>query len=538
MAKAAAAKAATKLNEEEQYDSVPYESYVYPKTHPDHLYTIGTLFHMDPPPFESARVLELGCASGGNILPLAMQFPDASFVGIDLSGKQIDLAKGHVKALGLKNIKFEKKDITALGKKFGEFDYIICHGILSWVPQPVREGIFAACRDLLSDKGLAVISYNALPGWNAVKSLREMMLYHAGNFNDPKQKVREAVKMLNFVKENASGRSAVMGEIIKYELDILSKTNDSYVFHDHLESENHPFYLHDFADQARAADLAYVGDVEISSMYLGNYNEKVQESLKGLSKDTVRTEQYIDFLNNTRFKHSIVTKAANAKNIKRNLEPDELAKMYVDVRFVPDAKATEKAKEEGDDSGLTIFRCGNVPFKGGNKQTETVLKAMCAFGDRFNLEDIKPLAKEIDKDIDDKAIEAIFKANIAPFALKNFITLSSSGRTHVREISKKPKAFSFAQYQAESSPQILKVTNMRRQTIGLDVFGRALLLACDGKRDEKALIEAMVENVKNGTLSLKQGDKPVTDEKEIRKLMDAPLKKGLEHLRRAALLEA
>ncbi len=50
------------------YDRVPYDSYPYPKTHPDHLAAIGRLFGLTPPPLDGARVLELGCAAGGNII--------------------------------------------------------------------------------------------------------------------------------------------------------------------------------------------------------------------------------------------------------------------------------------------------------------------------------------------------------------------------------------------------------------------------------------------------------------------------------------
>jgi hypothetical protein len=50
------------------YDEVPYESYPFAQTHPDRLATVATLLGMQPAPVEQCRVLELGCASGGNLL--------------------------------------------------------------------------------------------------------------------------------------------------------------------------------------------------------------------------------------------------------------------------------------------------------------------------------------------------------------------------------------------------------------------------------------------------------------------------------------
>ena len=67
------------------YDEVPYESFPFPQTHPDHLATLGRLFAIQPPPLERCRVLELGCASGGNLIPMAVAMPQAEFFGVDLS---------------------------------------------------------------------------------------------------------------------------------------------------------------------------------------------------------------------------------------------------------------------------------------------------------------------------------------------------------------------------------------------------------------------------------------------------------------------
>ena len=59
------------------YDEVPYESHPYAQTHPSRLATIATLFGLSATPVEKCRVLELGCASGGNIVPMAEMFPES-----------------------------------------------------------------------------------------------------------------------------------------------------------------------------------------------------------------------------------------------------------------------------------------------------------------------------------------------------------------------------------------------------------------------------------------------------------------------------
>ncbi|MCD4811464.1 hypothetical protein K8R14_02560, partial [bacterium] len=63
------------------YDEVPYESQSFPQSHPDRLAMLARLFGLSPAPVTQCRVLELGCAGGGNLIPMAFHLPDSEFVG-------------------------------------------------------------------------------------------------------------------------------------------------------------------------------------------------------------------------------------------------------------------------------------------------------------------------------------------------------------------------------------------------------------------------------------------------------------------------
>src|SRR5262249_50176902 len=127
------------------YDAVPYNSYPFPRTHPDHLAAVATLFGMRPAPIDRCRVLELGCAGGGNLIPMALTLPASRFIGVDLSARQI--ADGHKLAAGLAldNIDLRHLNILDVGRDLGPFDYIICHGVYCWAPGPVRNKILEVC---------------------------------------------------------------------------------------------------------------------------------------------------------------------------------------------------------------------------------------------------------------------------------------------------------------------------------------------------------------------------------------------------------
>ncbi|WP_338821638.1 class I SAM-dependent methyltransferase [Bradyrhizobium septentrionale] len=117
------------------YDKVYYPGHVYGHTHPNHLAAIATVYGMQPAAVERCRVLELGCGVGGNLLPMAFQYPDSEFIGIDLSGATIERGQRNIAALGLSNIKLLHCDIMDVDAAFGQFDYIIAHGVFHGYPR-------------------------------------------------------------------------------------------------------------------------------------------------------------------------------------------------------------------------------------------------------------------------------------------------------------------------------------------------------------------------------------------------------------------
>ena len=140
---------------------------------------VARLFGLRPALPSQANVLELGCASGGNLIPLAARYPDATFLGIDFLTVQVSAAQRQIAALGLTNIRIEQGDITNFSVA-EKLNYIICHGVYSWGPEATRAAILRLCRDGLTNHGVAYISYNTYPGWRLRQVVREAMLFHAG----------------------------------------------------------------------------------------------------------------------------------------------------------------------------------------------------------------------------------------------------------------------------------------------------------------------------------------------------------------------
>lgn len=535
MAEAAAAESVDEstMTEEESYDNVPYESYTYPATHPDRLAVLGSLFGLKPAAMDKARVLELGCAGGGNLLPLAMSYPKGHYFGIDLSGKQIEEANAHKAALGLENIEFKQRDIAKLEQDIGEFDYIICHGVFSWVPEFVRDAIFEVCRRHLSPHGMAVISFNVLPGWNMVRSLREMMLFHANRFEQPADKIREARALLNFLHNNVRDSNKTYKDTIERELNLLKKTNDSYIFHEHLEAENNQFYLHQFVDMARGHGLDYLGDSNLTTMYLGNFPEDARKQLSAIT-DIVQQEQYMDFINNRRFRYAVLARGERSGDIKRKLTGEQIFDYWVEANF----KINDEAKDVTPD---------RVPFIGtGNNQTFTVSKGVLS----ALLEDLakagapvklkalcNKTAKRLGKNTQAEQIEAEVAKNGMLLVLQGFLSLHAEQFKFADKVSKKPQAYDLALYQA-GLPNVMKVCNLKRGTITLDIFSKRLLTLCDGEHDKAAMLQTAKGWVESGDITLRQNDEPVTDPAKVEALLEAQIDGTLQKFQKLALFKA
>jgi methyltransferase-like protein/SAM-dependent methyltransferase len=505
---------------EQSYDEVPYESYSHPQTHASNLYGIAKLFGLSPVDFKTAKVLEIGCAGGGNLFPQALFCPKASFTGIDLSHEQIALANRQKELLGIKNIDFRQQDVTVFDLK-GEknkYDYIICHGVFSWVPEEVRSAILDICREALKPEGIALISYNALPGWNAVRSVREMMMYHANRFARPEDKIKQARGLLDFLLENVAEGNAYRS-VLESERKILQGVNDTYLYHEHLEHVNTQFYLHEFVRTAQGSGLEYVGDTAISAMYTGNMPTKTMEALKAVD-DIVAQEQYMDFIYNRRFRSSILCK--KGQKIVRNLRNEQIMDYFLAPHYQPeDPKAdTSKSVNFKNTDG------GGNQFATNDSIASTLFLELAASSPVPLAAEklVERVAKKL-KLTDDAPVRQALILNGMQLVLRGQITLLSSCPSFVQDVSKTPVVWAPARYQA-GLPGCVKVFNVFNGMVTTNEVANMVMALLDGTRDVAAVTEVLVDYVNKGGLNVTKEGKPVKDGNLVR----AELAKSVEEL--------
>jgi SAM-dependent methyltransferase len=296
----------------DRYDDIAYPSYPFWQTHPDRLAVIASLFGMQPAPVGRCRVLELGGGDGGNLIPMALVAPDATFVGIDLAADPIARGQRTVRDLGLTNITLVRGDVCELAQQpppAEPFDYIIAHGLFSWVPDVARVAVLEIMGRWLAPQGVAYLSFNAYPGGHLRQMVREILQYHTDGLPDGQRTIAEAQSLARVLADALPDGDATAS--VRASLRTASTREPGALYHDELSPDNKPFYFHEVVEQAAAYGLQYLGEADFSEMQDQGFTPEAREILAAIERERGRIarEQYMDFLKARQFRQTLLCRA-------------------------------------------------------------------------------------------------------------------------------------------------------------------------------------------------------------------------------------
>lgn len=321
----------TNTNDVQQtiYSELGYKSMPFPYTTPATLEAYAALVGVSAPNPKTARVLELGATYGGNIISQALFNLDATFVGIELSQEQVEKGNEVIANAGLTNVSLVQSDIASIGSEIGTFDYIIAHGVYSWVDDGVKDALLRLIDEHLAENGIAYVSYNTYPGWHTMEEVRQLMMFS----NRDKAQFNHKEKVLH----GKTIGSIVGSQILKYDnlkernskflgaLRSVMQKDEYYVGHDHLEPNNDPVYFYQFNDHLGAHNLAYLCDADLTLSMVRSFDADIADTLDKLAlNDHVAQEQYLDFMLDTTFRKSIICKAKHAESVTYDMGNPEL----------------------------------------------------------------------------------------------------------------------------------------------------------------------------------------------------------------------
>jgi SAM-dependent methyltransferase/methyltransferase-like protein len=523
------------------YDQIPYLNRSHSDTHPDRLATLATLLGQEPACLDRCRVLELGCANGRNLLPIAMALPGAHFVGVDLSARQIADGRAMVAELGLSNLDLRRANLADVDAAYGLFDYILCHGVYSWVDAALQDKILAVCRANLAENGVAYVSYNTFPGWHDKLKVREMLVRQVGSIANPQIRIRKAREFISLMADLVAppgGEAGLYGARLRSEAEIINNQDDDYVFHEYLEEVNAPLYFYEFAERAERHDLQYLADADRGLRSLDSLPAPVLDAMRQHTDGIVGQEQLLDYYTNHTFRTTLLVRAG--RHIDRTITPARLRRLFLCSPLQP-----VSAMPDINGAGFETFGAADMDstFATAHPTTKAaMLELRGAYPRPIPFDDLIATAyariyPEGDlarsKVMLTRESEAVglnlLKGHTAD---NNLIELHAHAPALAAATSpgQRPAVLPSARYEALRSRS---VTNAYHRPVRLGALSWYLLPFLDGARDLDALVELVMANQ---TLAVEKAGAELSDPDVKRPLLRAEVSSCLTALARAALI--
>lgn len=482
----------TSRPESTAYDAVSYPGSPFSQTHPDRLATIAALYGLAAAPPERCRVLELGCGDGGNLIPMAYVLPGSAFLGLDAAGSAIAQGREQIAALGLTNVTLIHADLLDAPAP-GTFDYVIAHGLYSWVPPPVQERILAIASDSLAPNGVAYVSYNALPGCHVRNAMRDMMLWHVRGMEDPAERISQARGLVRFLGEAAPPRPLVSA-ILNDTLEHQGKQPDAVLFHDDLAEINEPLLFVDFIERAARHRLKFLSEADYSDMAVWKADSPAGRFLLEVGAENVIVQQqYRDFLIFRRFRQTLLCR--EDASVAKEPDPEVLRSLYVEASTRPGSENPDLASDEP--VSFKSEKDGDVTTP--HPLSKAAFLELGSIWPRWvRISDLLATAGARVSTAGGRPVTAEDEARLIRFLLAsygaNVTQLRSRACPFVTEISERPSASALARFQARTRTS---VTNLKHQTVRLeDPLVRTFLELLDGSRDRVTIAKEMAATLR------------------------------------------
>ncbi|MBK8256859.1 MAG: class I SAM-dependent methyltransferase [Polyangiaceae bacterium] len=517
------------------YDRVPYESAPIVATSPENIALVSRLEGGPAPPLHGFSFLELGCGDASNLLALAFYRPHATFVGVDASCTHIEKGRAAAQKLGVHNVQLHVGDVRALGPEVGApFDFIVSHGVFSWIPNKARIAMLEAIRDRLAPSGLGYVSYNAYPGWKLRGMVREIMLNAARDTEEPLARAEKARKAVTNLRELITENRHPYETLLATELEMAARCSLSYILHEYLSADNEAFYVRDFITLANDHGLRYVGDA-LSRGTERDPSPDLKKRLHAQELSDVETLQTIDLLSNRQFRASVLcgsktpTKPRPGVEIVASLRASSsLSPPSGPPNFTPGVSETFRG---GDDAEVRV----------STSLTKAAFRVLGnAWPGSVHFDDLLAMSADM---LRGHGVPAPDDGEIARLQ-RDLLLIHRTGQGSLRIIEPRlhidpgpnPTAHALARHQVEEG--ILALTSPLHHHVTIDRFERALISGMDGTRPLQDLVLPLMLRVAAGDPPLSLGGERITDPLIVEPMVRGLLARAVGKLAQWGLLES
>lgn len=194
-----------------------------------------------------------------------------------------------------------------------DFDFIGLHGIWSWISPQNQAVVVDFVRRKLRPGGVLYISYNTLPGWDPMLSLRHLLAEHGQALSAPGL---GSLPRIDAALEFASQFMATQPQFLKAlptataRLDKLKEQSRPYLAHEYFNQDWRPVHFSHMAATLHAAKLQYACSAHFPDHVPQlNLSEAQQQFLQTIPSAEFR-ELVFDYMINQQFRRDYWIKGA------------------------------------------------------------------------------------------------------------------------------------------------------------------------------------------------------------------------------------
>lgn len=460
---------------EQSYAQTPYKTLPRKECDPTRLGAIARLYGVQAAEPVHCRVLELGCGDGGNLLPLAERYPKSSFLGVDFAPGHIEQARASSERLGISNVEWVCVDIASYTPPRAEFDYVVVHGLYSWVSYELRARILSLCKHALKPHGVALVSYNVLPGWRQRGAVRDVMQIGArltGGL-DPDERLQSGLSLLKLVASVRSEPTDPYGCYLREAASRLDRSEPSYLVHEYLDQHNEPCLFADFAQRAASEGLQFLSEAKVSLMSAEGLGNDVANVMRQLSHDVIAREQVLDLCRNRMFRESIL--CHDNLRLERDLKASAFKSLFFRTTY------RRIAAEEGKQMFQELVSGREIEAPGGEiSGVLAALGSLGAFGG--TAAQVRETARHAGAELS----EADLVSSLLTLWRSGFVEVACDGAP-VQFIPHQALASAREQARRDGA-----VTSFRHESLELSAVERELIARADGSLSSEELVDVIV----------------------------------------------
>ncbi|HHP7230094.1 MAG TPA: methyltransferase regulatory domain-containing protein [Xenococcaceae cyanobacterium] len=305
-----------------------------------------------PPNYEKFNYCELGFGQGFGTNLFAAIHPQGEFWATDFNPSHACHAKLLANEAGCQNVHFFDKSFAEfLDTETPQFDFIVLHGIYSWVGVKNQEIIVEIIRRKLKFGGAVYISYNTLPGWIATLPLQKLMLEYAEQSKEPTiNRIDRTISFIEKLKELDAGFFSA-NPILEQQINQILQFRDSgsnYLIHEYFTQHWQPLYFFEVAQKLAEAKVTFATSAIIGDQYFNQrFNSEQLKLLAEVNTPELR-ETVRDYFINQYFRKDIFVKGI------RKLSASEQAEILSKFRFTLAVPYLEEIKYQVDVARVKI----------------------------------------------------------------------------------------------------------------------------------------------------------------------------------------